>query len=186
MFSIAKAYYHLFLYFLSVTRNYLDWLTSIPWGIHSEENFNIGQAREVLDEDHYGLQDIKDRILVRLYTERKNKLWIEYELDWFSFLAGGFSQNQCCDISAHFHQSICSINKVFSILGVFLAQKWTVHFVWTVTITCRWHRFQRKLHSHIIRKKLTIDRFHSRDQRPYWFNEKRKYLYKNRVQFPEG
>lgn len=51
-------------YFSSVTRNYLDWLTSIPWGIHSKENFNITQAREVLDEDHYGLQDIKDRILV--------------------------------------------------------------------------------------------------------------------------
>lgn len=49
---------------ISVTRNYLDWLTSIPWGIHSQENFNISQAREVLDEDHYGLQDIKDRILV--------------------------------------------------------------------------------------------------------------------------
>ncbi len=52
------------LHFVSVTRNYLDWLTSIPWGIHSKENFNISQAREVLDEDHYGLQDIKDRILV--------------------------------------------------------------------------------------------------------------------------
>ena len=51
-----------------MTRNYLDWLTSIPWGIHSEENFKINQAREVLDEDHYGLQDIKDRILVGFIT----------------------------------------------------------------------------------------------------------------------
>lgn len=50
----------------SVTRNYLDWLTSIPWGIHSKENFDISQARQVLDDDHYGLQDIKDRILVRV------------------------------------------------------------------------------------------------------------------------
>ena len=56
-------------YFSSVTRNYLDWLTSIPWGIHSKENFNITQAREVLDEDHYGLQDIKDRILVSYKVE---------------------------------------------------------------------------------------------------------------------
>ncbi|XP_065836986.1 lon protease homolog, mitochondrial-like isoform X2 [Oscarella lobularis] len=47
----------------SVTRNYLDWLTSMPWGIHSEETFDIRRAREILDEDHYGLQDIKDRIL---------------------------------------------------------------------------------------------------------------------------
>ena len=47
-----------------MTRNYLDWLTSIPWGIHSEENDEIQRAREILDEDHYGLQDIKERILV--------------------------------------------------------------------------------------------------------------------------
>lgn len=49
----------------SVTRNYLDWLTSVPWGLHSQENLDIKRAKEVLDEDHYGLQDIKDRILVR-------------------------------------------------------------------------------------------------------------------------
>ena len=48
----------------SVTRNYLDWLTSLPWGKTSEENFDLSWARTVLDEDHYGLQDIKDRILV--------------------------------------------------------------------------------------------------------------------------
>ncbi|KAK4701239.1 ATP-dependent Lon protease, partial [Phenoliferia sp. Uapishka_3] len=47
----------------NVTRNYLDWLTSIPWGRHSEENFDLKHAVKVLDEDHYGLQDVKDRIL---------------------------------------------------------------------------------------------------------------------------
>ncbi|KAG8922528.1 ATP-dependent Lon protease pim1 [Tulasnella sp. 417] len=47
----------------NVTRNYLDWLTQIPWGKHSEENFSIKNAIKVLDEDHYGLADIKDRIL---------------------------------------------------------------------------------------------------------------------------
>ncbi|TXT13358.1 hypothetical protein VHUM_00725 [Vanrija humicola] len=47
----------------NVTRNYLDWLTQIPWGVHSPENFNITHASEVLDEDHYGLKDVKDRIL---------------------------------------------------------------------------------------------------------------------------
>ncbi|XP_078373177.1 lon protease homolog, mitochondrial-like isoform X1 [Oculina patagonica] len=56
----------------NVTRNYLDWLTSIPWGIHSKENFNISQAREVLDEDHYGLQDIKDRILEFIAVSQLN------------------------------------------------------------------------------------------------------------------
>ncbi|BFZ54946.1 ATP-dependent Lon protease pim1 [Savitreella phatthalungensis] len=47
----------------SVSRNYLDWLTSIPWGQRSTENFDIQHAIKVLDEDHYGLKDIKDRIL---------------------------------------------------------------------------------------------------------------------------
>ncbi|KAI7861280.1 hypothetical protein BDF14DRAFT_1887425 [Spinellus fusiger] len=47
----------------SVTRNYLDWLTQVPWGKRSYENYSIGHARKVLDEDHYGLQDVKDRIL---------------------------------------------------------------------------------------------------------------------------
>ncbi|KAK9435330.1 ATP-dependent protease La [Metarhizium brunneum] len=47
----------------NVTRNYLDWLTQIPWGRRSPENFGIPNAKKVLDEDHYGLQDVKDRIL---------------------------------------------------------------------------------------------------------------------------
>jgi len=47
----------------NVTRNYLDWLTQIPWGQRSPENFGIQNAMKVLDEDHYGLKDVKDRIL---------------------------------------------------------------------------------------------------------------------------
>ncbi|KAI8629030.1 lon protease [Xylariaceae sp. FL1651] len=47
----------------NVTRNYLDWLTQIPWGQRSPENFGIPNAMKVLDEDHYGLKDVKDRIL---------------------------------------------------------------------------------------------------------------------------
>ncbi|CAG8755532.1 10988_t:CDS:2, partial [Ambispora leptoticha] len=47
----------------NVTRNYLDWLTQIPWGQSSPENYNIKHAMKVLDDDHYGLQDVKDRIL---------------------------------------------------------------------------------------------------------------------------
>ena len=47
----------------NVTRNYLDWLTQLPWGQRSAENFGIKHARSVLDEDHYGLKDVKDRIL---------------------------------------------------------------------------------------------------------------------------
>lgn len=47
----------------NVTRNYLDWITQIPWGQKSAENFGIQNAMSVLDEDHYGLKDVKDRIL---------------------------------------------------------------------------------------------------------------------------
>nr|KMM69037.1 ATP-dependent protease La [Coccidioides posadasii RMSCC 3488] len=47
----------------NVTRNYLDWITQIPWGKRSAENFGIKNAMTVLDEDHYGLKDVKDRIL---------------------------------------------------------------------------------------------------------------------------
>lgn len=48
----------------SVTRNYLDWLTSMPWGTNSEENLSLERAKEVLEEDHYGMDDVKKRILV--------------------------------------------------------------------------------------------------------------------------
>jgi Lon-like ATP-dependent protease len=47
----------------NVTRNYLEWLTQLPWGLRSAETFAIKHAREVLDEDHHGLKDVKDRIL---------------------------------------------------------------------------------------------------------------------------
>ncbi|KAF9903656.1 ATP-dependent Lon protease pim1 [Linnemannia zychae] len=47
----------------NVTRNYLDWLTNVPWGVRSPENYDIRHAVRVLDEDHYGLKDVKDRIL---------------------------------------------------------------------------------------------------------------------------
>lgn len=47
----------------NVTRSYLDWLTSVPWGVATEENFDLALARKVLDRDHYGLEDVKDTIL---------------------------------------------------------------------------------------------------------------------------
>jgi Lon-like ATP-dependent protease len=47
----------------NVTRNYLDWLTSLPWGKCSEEILDIARARGVLNEDHFGMEDVKSRIL---------------------------------------------------------------------------------------------------------------------------
>jgi ATP-dependent Lon protease len=46
-----------------VIRTYLDWLVSIPWSTITPDNLDISHAREVLDADHYGLEDIKERIL---------------------------------------------------------------------------------------------------------------------------
>ncbi|XP_071118803.1 lon protease homolog, mitochondrial-like [Haliotis cracherodii] len=47
----------------NVTRNYLDWLTNMPWGKHTAENMDLDKANIVLEEDHYGMEDVKKRIL---------------------------------------------------------------------------------------------------------------------------
>jgi ATP-dependent Lon protease len=46
-----------------VIRSYLDWLVSLPWSKATPDNLEIGHAREILDKDHYGLEDVKERIL---------------------------------------------------------------------------------------------------------------------------
>ena len=60
----------------SVIKTYLDWMVSLPWRVTTEDNLDIAHARRVLDEDHYGLDEIKDRILEflsvrKLRLERK-------------------------------------------------------------------------------------------------------------------
>lgn len=47
----------------AVSRNYLDWLTIVPWGLFTEEKNDLKKAKKILEEDHYGLDDIKERIL---------------------------------------------------------------------------------------------------------------------------
>jgi ATP-dependent Lon protease len=56
-----------------VIRTYLDWITSLPWSKTTPDNLDIGNARRVLDEDHYGLKDIKDRILEYLAVRKLRK-----------------------------------------------------------------------------------------------------------------
>jgi ATP-dependent Lon protease len=46
-----------------VTRNYLDWLTQLPWGKYSKDNLDLARARRILDRDHEGLDDVKERIV---------------------------------------------------------------------------------------------------------------------------
>ncbi|MCA9905004.1 MAG: endopeptidase La, partial [Anaerolineae bacterium] len=62
-----------------VIRTYLDWITSLPWSKRTDDNLDIAHARSVLDEDHYGLKDIKARILEylavrKLRAERADEL----------------------------------------------------------------------------------------------------------------
>jgi len=62
-----------------VIRSYLDWLISVPWSKTTEDNLDIRNARKVLDQDHYGLRDVKERILEylavrKLRFERKQEL----------------------------------------------------------------------------------------------------------------
>jgi ATP-dependent Lon protease len=62
-----------------VIRTYLDWLVSLPWSVYTQDNLDIRHAREVLDQDHHGLEDVKERILEylavrKLRQERSDEL----------------------------------------------------------------------------------------------------------------
>ena len=48
----------------------MDWLTSIPWGKKSDEQFDVKLASDILDEDHYGMKDVKERILETIAVGR--------------------------------------------------------------------------------------------------------------------
>jgi ATP-dependent Lon protease len=56
----------------SMVRTYLDWLVTLPWATLDSENIDIARAREILDEDHYGLAKIKRRILEYLAVRKLN------------------------------------------------------------------------------------------------------------------
>ncbi len=47
----------------ALTRNYVDWISVLPWGVHSQDRLDLKLARKSLDRDHYGLDDVKQRIL---------------------------------------------------------------------------------------------------------------------------
>jgi ATP-dependent Lon protease len=56
----------------TVSRNYLEWLVELPWGVETEDDDDLKHARQVLDEDHYGLEKIKDRIIEYLAVQKLN------------------------------------------------------------------------------------------------------------------
>ncbi|NLD33272.1 MAG: endopeptidase La [Clostridiales bacterium] len=47
----------------TVSENYLDWLLDLPWDKHTRDNLNLNRARRILDEDHYGMEQVKERII---------------------------------------------------------------------------------------------------------------------------
>jgi len=56
----------------SIVRTYLDWLTELPWGAEPEPPIDISEARRILDQDHYGLEKVKKRVLEYLAVRKLN------------------------------------------------------------------------------------------------------------------
>jgi len=57
----------------TTVRNYLDWIVGLPWGQPTRDNLNLVKASTILDEDHYGLEQVKDRILEYLSVRKLSK-----------------------------------------------------------------------------------------------------------------
>ena len=55
----------------TVVRNYLDWMTELPWSTKSKINTDLNNAQKILDEDHYGLEKVKDRIIEFLAVQKR-------------------------------------------------------------------------------------------------------------------
>ncbi|WP_299731121.1 endopeptidase La [uncultured Tateyamaria sp.] len=57
----------------TVVRNYLDWMLSIPWGVKSRVKKDLDRAEKILDDDHYGLEKVKERIVEYLAVQQRSK-----------------------------------------------------------------------------------------------------------------
>ncbi len=64
-----------------VIRNYLDWLTALPWNVSTGKTIDVAEARKILDEDHYDLEKVKDRILEYLSVKKLKEERQEGEAD---------------------------------------------------------------------------------------------------------
>lgn len=54
----------------NVSRTYLERVTNLPWGVYTEDSLDVATARKILDKDHYGLEDVKERILELIAVKR--------------------------------------------------------------------------------------------------------------------
>jgi ATP-dependent Lon protease len=57
----------------ATVRNYLDWMVNLPWSVQTKDNLDLKKAQEILDEDHYGLETIKERIIEYLAVRKLKK-----------------------------------------------------------------------------------------------------------------
>ena len=57
----------------TVSRTYIDWMITLPWSVYTEDNLNIQSAQQVLDEDHYDLKKVKERIIEYLSVRKLKK-----------------------------------------------------------------------------------------------------------------
>ncbi|MGB9893425.1 MAG: endopeptidase La, partial [Candidatus Saccharicenans sp.] len=57
----------------AVIRNYLDWMFSLPWDISTKDNLDLKEAKRILDEDHYGLEKVKERIIEYLSVRKLSR-----------------------------------------------------------------------------------------------------------------
>lgn len=58
---------------MALIKNYLDTVLELPWGVYTEDNDNLADAQMVLDEDHYGLQKVKERLIETLAVRKLSK-----------------------------------------------------------------------------------------------------------------
>jgi ATP-dependent Lon protease len=56
----------------TVVRNYMDWILGVPWGVKSRTKKDLGKAQKVLDDDHYGLEKVKERIVEYLAVQQRS------------------------------------------------------------------------------------------------------------------
>jgi len=64
-----------------VIRTYLEWIAELPWNTRSDDHLDLRRATDVLDEDHYGLQDVKDRVLEFLAVRQLRALQLAEEVE---------------------------------------------------------------------------------------------------------